>query len=91
MDDALLVGRVERVDNLPRDASASSTGRALTSRSASVGPSISSSTERRHLAGLFEAVDRPDMGMIERGERACLTSESRPVLRVRHVTPSAVS
>ena len=53
-------------------------------RSASVGPSTSSSTKRPRdcQSGVFEAVDGADVGMVERREDLGLTSESREAIGI---------
>ena len=82
MDDAFLVRGFERVGNLPRDRSASSSGSGpCAMRSASVDPSTSSITSAR-TPPLLEAVDRRDVGMIQCGERLRLAPESGEAVRV---------
>ena len=89
MNDALLVRRVERLGDLARDRQ----GRpewhrpTLQYARASVGPSTSSRTSAVHAVRFFQAVDRGDVRMIERGEQACFAREPRAALRIGHERP----
>ena len=89
MDDALLVGGVERVGDLPRD------GERLGERQARrcSAPTARDPLGERlaldqfqhqgaHAVGLFDAVDRADVRMIQRGEHPRLALEARAPLRV---------
>ncbi len=80
----LLVRGIECVGDLPAIASASarrSGPRAI--RSASVSPSTSSRTSAVHAVGLFDAVNRGDVGMVERGQDARLALEARQPVGIR--------
>ena len=84
MDDALLVRRIQRVGDLPRDRQRLVDRRAgrRSSRSASVGPSTSSSTSAGRPVDLLDAVDRGDVRMVERREHSRLALESREAIRI---------
>ena len=84
MDDALVVRRLERVGDLPRDR------HRLVERNRPLSDAV---RERRPLdqlqhqrldtlAGFFEAVNRGDVRMVERGEHLRLAPEPREPLRI---------
>ena len=81
---ALLVRRFERLGDLPRDrqrfVERQSGPRAM--RSASVGPSTSSSTSARHAVRVLEPVDGADVRMIERGEHLRFALKPREPLGI---------
>ena len=84
MDDVVLVRRVECVGNLSRDV------QRLVERNRALGDAIRERRtvhqfhdERAYAIGLFEAVDRRDIGMVERGEDVRLTLEARQSVGVQ--------
>ena len=78
MHDAGLVRRFERLGNLPRDGEGFVKGnRALRDAIRERRPLHQLHHERRNAAGLLEAVDRGDVGMVERGQRLRFAVEAR--------------
>ena len=84
VNDAVLVRGLERLGDLPSDPSASAIGipDRFLSRSSSVSPSTTSRTRAHAAVDTLQAVNRRDVGMIERGQHARLAFEPREPLRV---------
>ena len=83
MNDAVLVRRVERIGNLARDREA--LGDRQRSTFQPIGkrrPVDQLENERRHAIGFLEAVDRANVGMIQRGEQARFARETRTALGI---------
>ena len=84
VDDPLAVGGVERLGELPGDAQDLVHGQRAGPNEA-LGQRLAVNElhdQEARVAGLFEAVDRRDVGMIERGEYPRLASEARQPGRV---------
>ena len=84
MDDPGPMGGIERVGDLLRD------GQSLRERQRAPAHAIVQRValdqlehQGRHLAGVFETVDRPDVRMIERCEQSCFAFEARHAIGVR--------
>ena len=84
MDDPGRVGGVERVGDLSRD------GQRLGERQRAPAHAIVQRValdqlehQGRHVAGVFETVDGPDVRMIERCEQPCFAFEARHAIGVR--------
>ncbi len=84
MDDSGPVGGVERVGDLLRD------GQSIRERQPAPAHAIGQRVahdqlqhQGRHVAGVFETVDCPDVRMIERCQESCFAFEARHTIGVR--------
>ena len=85
VDDAALVSRVERIGNLPRNGERLGDGEAAVCTSDTFGQRFALDQledEAAYAVCFFDAVDRADVRMIERGEHPRFAFEARATFRI---------
>ena len=83
MDDAALVRRIERVSDLPREGERIVNRHRTLAQTLGQRVALNELQNQRRLPGVvFDAVDRADVRMVERGEYPRLAFEAREAFRI---------